>query len=423
MTQAGDLAEARRVVENITAWLMLKEPFLALLLRRTTIAVAERGLAYTDGVRIYVSPRSWLALPDADRAFVLLHELMHIILRHVPRIQQLRRRYGLPAWVYNFVADAKANQEMPGFFKNVELVMRPITPEDVERTFGVMRPREKSFEEIIREIHSRGAPAQSVQVIVDLVAESPEEGERKGGERASEAFAEGGREEFVIQEGDEPAGRPMSSAEIEERVARKVVEVFMTLKAAGRDPGRWERLVSELLRPRVDWRRVLRSALAKGLGRSVRRTWGRPSRKAPGLLPGKELLGHGKIVVMVDVSGSISEKELAQFLAEAHAVAKEVGRVIVVAWDADVQGEFEIRRYADIRKIKVRGGGGTMIGPALKYVLEKHRDASLYVILSDWEIGDLDEVGDLLKKIADRTVAVSTSRRPPGLQFRQVIII
>ena len=74
--------------------------------------------------------------------------------------------------MYNLVADAKANQELPGFFNNVKLATRPIMPEDVERVFRMMRPRQKSFEEIIREISSHGAPAQpSVQVIADLAAE------------------------------------------------------------------------------------------------------------------------------------------------------------------------------------------------------------------------------------------------------------
>lgn len=409
--------EARRVVNTIVAGLMAREPFLALLLRKTTIVATDGEVAYTDGVRIYLNPEKWLGLPERDRAFILLHELMHIVLRHVPRWFQLSTRYPIDAKIFNIVADAKANQEIQMYAAG--LASEPIMPEDVEKIFGIMNVREKSLEEIIREIHSRGAPDMSpVQFIQDIGA--PEGSGGSGVAAGGNQSADG---EVVIQEGDEPPGQPLTAAEVEERVARKVVEAVMALRSAGRNLGRWERLVDELLRPKVDWRRVLRSVLAKGLGHSVKRTWGRPSRKAPWVLPGKEILGYGKVVVMIDASGSIGEKELSQFISEAYAAAKEAGRIIAVIWDVAVQQEFEIRSYTDIRKIKVRGGGGTLIRPVLEYVLERHKDASLFVILSDWEIGDLDEAAGLLGKIAPRAVAVTTYRDPPRLPFRYVVKI
>ncbi|MEM0484915.1 MAG: VWA-like domain-containing protein [Pyrobaculum sp.] len=403
------IEQARREAGRIAAWLMVKEPFLGLLLRRTTIVASGGGVAHTDGIRIYVNPEEWLALPEKDRAAVLVHELMHIVLLHVPRVKELMARYPLPPWVYNFVTDAKANQEIIGpLFPPLQLTWRPIMPEDVEQRFSVKGAKEKSLEEIIKEIYEKEvqrageAPPPS----------SPQDLQLDGG---SEQRGE------VIQEGDEPAGRGLTAEEIKAAVARKVVEAVVTLKTAGIDPGKWDRLAAELLKPRADWRGLLRPALQHGVGRAVRRTWSRPSRKAPGLYPGKELLGHGKVVFLIDVSGSIGDRELSQFLTEAYAAAKEVGRIVVVTWDAKVQGEFALTRHSDIRKIKVKGGGGTAITPALRHVLEKHKDAALYVILSDWEISDLDKAREVLEEIAPRTIAVTTSRPPPPLPFLKVI--
>lgn len=397
------IAEAKRTVSNIVSQLLIKEPFLGMALRKTTIILVKDDdrIAYTDGMQIYVSPQ-WLKLPNKDKAFALIHELLHIIMLHVPRMTQLKTRYPLPDLVYNVIMDAKANQEIEAYATG--LTFKPIMPEDVQREFQVERVREKSLEEIIREIYEKydttALPIPDVQV--DLVPEGKEEGE-------------------VIQEGDESI-KKMSNTEIEREIARKITEVLITLKMIGKDPGKWERVLSELLKPKVDWRRLLRTALVKGLGRDIRRTWTRPSRKLP-VYPGKELMSHGKVVTLVDTSASIGEEELIQFMSEVYAAAKETGRVVAVIWDATVQQEFEIRRYTDIRKLKVRGGGGTLIKPALEHVLQKHKDAMLYTILSDWEIGDLDEASNLLEKIARKTVAVTTHRDPPSLPFYAVIRI
>ncbi|AFA40158.1 hypothetical protein Pogu_2131 [Pyrobaculum oguniense TE7] len=408
------IEEARRAVNNIVAGLMLKDPFLALLLRRTTIVAVDGDVvAYTDGIRIFLNPEKWLGLPEKDRTFVLLHELMHIVLRHVPRWKQLSARYPLEERVYNFVMDAKANQELEMYATGLTLEI--IMPVDVEETFGVKNVEEKSVEEIIREIHNRNPNKPLKQFIHDI-------GVPKSDGGSGVVAGDGADGRVVIQEGDEPAGKPLSTAEVEERVIKKVVEAVMALRAAGRDPGRWERLL-ELLKPKVDWRRLLRATLVKGLGHSVKRTWMRPSRKLPGVYPGKELWRYGKIVIMVDASGSIGEKELSQFMSEVYAAAKEVEHVVAVIWDTIVQQEFEIRRYTDIRKLKVKGGGGTLIRPVLEYVFERHRDASMFVILSDWEIGDVDEARVLLRQIARKTIAVTTHRDPPKLPFYVVIRI
>ncbi|MEM1868449.1 MAG: hypothetical protein QXY83_06375, partial [Thermosphaera sp.] len=61
----------------------------------------------------------------------------------------------------------------------------------------------------------------------------------------------------VLQEGE---GEPADEKEILRRVAAAVNAARM----AGRDPGGWERLVATLLKPAVDWRKLLRFYLQKG---------------------------------------------------------------------------------------------------------------------------------------------------------------
>ncbi|MEM3943643.1 MAG: VWA-like domain-containing protein [Thermofilaceae archaeon] len=212
----------------------------------------------------------------------------------------------------------------------------------------------------------------------------------------------------VVQEGE---GEPADEKEILRRVAAAVNAARM----AGRDPGGWERLVATLLKPAVDWRKLLRFYLQKGLGRGVKRTWFRPSRKCPELRPGREALRLPRVFTLVDTSGSISEGELQRFVSEVYAIARESAEVVVIPWDATAYDPIVIRRPADVKRVKLTGGGGTHIAPAIEKVEKMARPTDLFVILSDWEIADIESffVQEWLKKNARRIIAATVEKEPP----------
>ena len=218
----------------------------------------------------------------------------------------------------------------------------------------------------------------------------------------------------VLNEGDERDENISNDEEIVKQVERKLTDALTTIKLVGNLPAWAEILVNEVLKPKVDWRRLIRSLLTKGLGKKVKRTWTRPSRKYP-LFPGKETLKTNHIVALIDTSGSIGEKELKQFLGEVYGIVREHAEVIVIPWDARAYDPIPIKRPSDIKNIKLRGGGGTKIRPALKLLNSKYSNADMVVILSDWCIGDLNEpkTVELLKKYAGKIVAVTTYAEPP----------
>jgi len=385
---------------------------------------------------------------------------MHIIQKHPIRGKELIKRYPLqPPIIYNIVADAKVNQ----YLDEENDIAKPndrITPSLLEKYFGVINAKEKSFDEIIEEIYRKSPKMQipmqcqcNADIMPSIESESQsspssgEESERKeqkeGGEGEGYGHSEkqvkemyGGsqgeeqgeqREERksdnVLNEGDKEDSNVSDPREIERRIERKVTEVVVSLKSIGRVPGYAEHLLNELLKPKVDWRRLLRGYLSKGLGKKIKRTWTRPSRKYP-MFPGKEMLRIQKVVVLVDTSGSIEEKELQQFVSEVYGIAKEVAEVIVIPWDATAYDPIVIKRHTDIKNVKLTGGGGTEILPALQLLDKKFSDSDMVVILSDWHIGDLEneETIDLLKKYRDRIVAVTTSANPPNFLPTQIKI-
>jgi hypothetical protein len=116
--------------------------------------------------------------------------------------------------------------------------------------------------------------------------------------------------------------------------------------------------------------------------------------------------------VLCHNSGSIGEKELSLFVGTVLEFAGQT-KVHVICWDATAYEPIKLRnRSVEPLKGKMRGGGGTVIRPALKKTLEQMRPLDMVAILSDFEILDWDEpeVQELLSKVAARaSVAVLLS--------------
>jgi len=435
-------------VKSLITTLIVNEPFIGLLLKRTWIYESREvnAPAWTDGLRVFINPELFSKFDDREKPYILAHEVMHIIQKHVPRTKQLIKKYPMSPTTYNVVSDAKVNQYLHECrdIKKPNGVIEPLMLRDV-----VSDPYGMSFEEIIEELWKK---AKKVSIKpqwgdVSEALESGEGGEEEGedgedeedegdgGKARKDEEKEGGKsgkggeerkggngrgrgktdsEGRVLNEGDEEDRGARSDDEIERRAEKKVVEVAVSIKSIGKLPAWAERLVNEILKPKVDWRRLIRSALTKGLGKKVKRTWTRPSRKYPAF-PGKETLKMQKVVCLIDTSGSIGEKELKQFISEVYGIAKEVAEVIVIPWDARAYDPIIIKRNSDISKIVLKGGGGTMIMDALELVDRRYSDANIIVILSDWLIGDLstDDVQRLLRKYSNRIVAVTTADQPP----------
>jgi predicted metal-dependent peptidase len=402
----GDgMGDLRGEIKSIIASLTVKEPVIGIFLKRTWIYESEDYPmpAWTDGIRIYVNPNIFLAIPQGERSTVLAHEALHIFELHLPRAKAI----GARGMIANVAADVKVNQHLreSGF----RLVAGSITADFVRNITGVSASEieQMSFEEIVNllsKINKSGC------------CSSGEGGEGSDSKcRIDESKCDlkdtksSGK---VINEGDKEDSVANTAEEMERRARMKAVESVVVAKSAGKVPGWAERIVSEILKPKVDWRRALRAAIERGVGRKVRRTWMKPSRKGE-CFPGKDLLAINSVVVAVDTSGSISERELQQFLSEIYGICKEIASVIVIPWDANAYNPIKITRAGDVSKVKLTGGGGTVFLPVIK-LLEKMRYDQL-VILSDWGISDLYswEVEKFMRENAAKIVAVTTYEKPP----------
>jgi predicted metal-dependent peptidase len=401
------MTDLRSEIKNIIAALVHREPLIGIFLKRTWIYESNEYpmASWTDGLRIYVNPPIFLNYSKPERTSILAHEVLHIFELHIPRSKSL----GVPRAIANIAADAKVNQHLSE--SNMQIPRNAVTLRTVSSMIGVDESElaKMSFEEIAR-LLAKNACSSCRQEGGGTGCDSNCSSNRDGAGDLVESGGRGGRGDVLNEgdAGDENAG----SDEIANRAAKKAVETYTIAKTAGTVPGWAERVIDEILKPKVDWRRLLRAAIERGLGKKVRRSWMRPSRKGESF-PGKELLNISTVVVAVDTSGSIGINELRRFISEVYGICRESARVVVIPWDATAYDPIVISRACDVGKVKLKGGGGTCFYPVVR-VLEKMNYSQL-VILSDWEIADLDsaEVIGYLKKNAGRIIAVTTYNTPP----------
>lgn len=176
--------------------------------------------------------------------------------------------------------------------------------------------------------------------------------------------------------GDE-AQRQQDEAEAKIRVK----QAANAAKAQGRLPSSLEKLVGDVLQPKIDWREELRRYMTTVL--KTDQSWNRGQRKflSQGLyLPALHSPGMGVVVVGIDTSGSVYE-QAPEFLSEVQAICEDCSpeKIVVIQCDAKVTAVDE---YAagDPITAKIKGGGGTDLRRIYDKVLEA---PSVMVLLTD----------------------------------------
>ncbi|MDW8052688.1 MAG: VWA-like domain-containing protein [Armatimonadota bacterium] len=152
-----------------------------------------------------------------------------------------------------------------------------------------------------------------------------------------------------------------------EEVARRILDAH---KTRGTAPAGWVRWAEAVMQPRVNWReqlkRVVRGAINEGFGQRLDYSYRRPNRRAeiykPFILPALQGEYRPRVAVVVDTSGSISDRELTQAMAEVRAVLEQLRtRITIIPCDAVPYEAVQVltRRDWELMRGKMKGGGGT----------------------------------------------------------------
>lgn len=166
-----------------------------------------------------------------------------------------------------------------------------------------------------------------------------------------------------------------------------VAQAATAAKVQGKLPAALERLLAEVLTPKVDWREHIQALFARRLG-SGSYDWRRPDRRLivqDIYAPGRSGFGAECVVVAIDTSGSIGQRELDMFMAEVSGILEEIRpkRLACIMCDAKIHKVHELDNAADLRSVKLVGGGGTDFRPVFDWIAKEGLTPDALVYLTD----------------------------------------
>ena len=340
----------------------------------------------TDGHTIRYSA-GFESLPLAEQVGWVAHEVLHIALRHPQRYLDLQHRLGdadLP--LFNRCADAIVNSTL-GHLSWLQLPANAVTLERLlAAEVGLQQGVEAALlewdvERLYRAIDDRRPQA---------------DGSKRDGPRAASVRALGGQDQADLRPGTEVLEAPEDGAD----QARAWSERIARAHANDGEFSMLRTLIADLPTTHTPWEQVLRTQLTRSLAPKRDISWSRPSRSylanqgragpnrrmpwEPGFSASKSA---PRLVVIVDVSGSVDDALMQRFAREVDAIVRrlEVGLVLVIGDDR----VREVSRYepggrgnrSGLRDIVFQGGGNTDFTPLLEEADTHHPDIG--VVLTD----------------------------------------
>lgn len=165
-------------------------------------------------------------------------------------------------------------------------------------------------------------------------------------------------------------------------------QVHAKEKQQGNLPLGLQKVVDELVDPRVDWKDVLSRWIGEN-GRRQDYTYRRPARRSESIgeyLPSLQKFGVADVVILWDTSGSMNGREK-EILGDVQGMCDDLGiKVRVICCDTQVHTDIDgIDDAIDIIG-EIRGGGGSDFTPAFDMLSDENYDGVL-VAFTDGYIG------------------------------------
>ena len=337
----------------------------------------------TDGQTLFYAP-AFERLPLPEQAGLVAHEVLHIALRHPQRAVALQALVGeVDGPLFNLCADAIVNSALA----HLAWLRLPATAVHLDRLLASALGLHLSVEAALLQWD-----VESLYRAIDD-RRNGAGGRREDGPKASRARALGDPSQADLLR---PTAGADDAPEAEAEQARTWRERLLRGHAGDGAHSMLRTLLADLPVSRTPWEQTLRTLLARALSPQPGLSWSRPSRSwlanqgragphrrlpwEPGRTASRNV---PRLVVMVDVSGSIDEPLMDRFAREIEALTRrlETTLVLVIGDDRVHRVEsFEPGR-SDLRDIEFHGGGGTDFTPLLEEA-DRHRP-DIGVFLTD----------------------------------------
>jgi predicted metal-dependent peptidase len=383
MSKQEQQYKATQYVREAIESMIERDPFFGHItdqMRLCPDAKKEIKTIGTNG-RLLVYDSEWVVryrevYGPAKFATILAHEAAHVAFGHPYRMGDKRPE------IYDKACDAVINGNL--------------------RRKGYDMPNESFF--------FPGAEDMTVEECYRKLVETSGEGQDKNNQRTRQAQSSGkcfspdvgtDAEEEAKAKGESEGqgqGQGDEDEDAEDKIREGVARAAQRARKAGKMPGEWEQMITDSFLSKKSWKDELRQFL--GGGEQKEPSWSKPNRRyvhQGEYLPGPSKFGPGRIVLAVDVSGSVSGSLVEKFCAEVRKINIDLQpeAIDVMTCDTRVAWQEEFGPYDDVQ-IPARAitGGGTNFSPVFRKVKEMGVQPKALVYFTDLQCHDFGERPD-----------------------------
>lgn len=341
-------------LDKAKAQIVLDHPFFAsiLLKKQLTMDNNEKTLAVDARGNIYYNEKFVESLTVPQLVWGLCHEIGHVIGQHAVRVKSRDRKkwnYAGDAWINDMLTDAGVGDPIPNTVK------------------------------------MPGSKDKTTETIYDELPEPPP----GGGKGQGQGQGQGQGEQWDNGLGDDIKQENLTESQMQEIEANAKVEIAQAAQAAkarGKLPGKLAEIVADILNVKTPWYDILERYMTNCVRQDY--TWTKPNRRFIGggvYLPSMASEpSMGEVVIQVDVSGSISKRELDYYNGHLSRIVKQCNpsKVHVIYTDTHVQRHVEFEQGADV-SLDFYCGGGTHMPEGFTWCEEQGIEPQVFVCLTD----------------------------------------
>lgn len=347
-------------VSNIVKKLMVEEPYYGLfasgITRAWSTQVDRMGIV-PDGLnyKLLINKTYWESLSKQKRVGLLKHNLLHMCFFHVTD-EDIFKPYANSTAIMQLAMDLEVN----GYLYDEQV------PDDGASEIFKKLPN----------LPKRQGTRYYIDVLNKIMDGSPEAHQWGNG-------TEGVREILTHPDRDHDSWGPGNGQTITLMRAQLEYRMRTAAESARQNiPQELTNIIAGLLtfkKPIFNWKKYFRNFLANAYDSIPKSTRRKESTRFAGAIGHKMSKKH-VILVGVDTSGSIGQKELDEFFSEIYHVWKSGADVDIVEFDTRVQQQYH---YKGKTPIEVQGRGGTDFRPFVDYYNANRKKYSVGICFTD----------------------------------------
>lgn len=332
--------------------------------------------AYTDGKNKRYGRDFMEKLSDEEVAGLVMHENLHVLMKHIPRHRDLMKEN---ARLANIAMDYAVNDVI----YNINDKKLCVLPKG-----GLYDPMFSGW---------------SVRRIYDYLKKEQDEGGRGNDDKSKGSGGGGSGRGDPLDQHDDSMVDELTDEQAEELKREVDDAINQGGILAGKYGAKIPRVIKDMMAPPINWSEVFQEFWTAHVRGADELTWKKFNKHRLAdshYLPSAINETIGEVIIAIDTSGSISIDDISEVASHVLDMCETVApeRIRVLWWDTKVHGEqvFE-EDYANLKSLlKPLGGGGTHVSSVSDYIVQNNLNADCVIVFTDgyvehnidWQVND-----------------------------------